>query len=76
MIESMISIARTTCRNVKRWRDGDMRSRWAAAGLLEAKKQFRRVRGYRQIPHLQSALARHIQSVTPPCHTEQDSIAA
>src|SRR5690606_12945383 len=31
-IESMISIAGDTSRNVKRWRDGDMRRRWAAAG--------------------------------------------
>ena len=78
MIESMISICRTTSRNVKRWQDqGDMRRRWAAAGLLEAEKQFRRVRGYRQIPHLQTALTHHIQTVTPPCHTEQeDPIAA
>lgn len=47
MIESMFSIARTTTRNVKRWRDdGDMRRRWCAAGLLEAERRFRRVRGH------------------------------
>jgi putative transposase len=28
----MISIARTTARNVKRWRDGQMVRRWVAAG--------------------------------------------
>jgi hypothetical protein len=32
MIESMFSIARTTTRNVKRWRDdSDMRRRWCPA---------------------------------------------
>jgi len=73
MIESMISIARTTTRNVKRWRDeGDMRRRWCAAGLLEAEKKFRRVRGHAQMPHLVAALARHAQAVTPPCETDQN----
>lgn len=71
MIESMISIARTTTRNVKRWRDeGDMRRRWCAAGLLEAEKKFRRVRGHAQMPHLVAALARHADTVTPACETD------
>lgn len=70
MIESMISIARTTTRNVKRWRDdGDMRRRWCAAGLLEAEHKFRRVRGHAQMPHLVTALRRHADTVTPPCDT-------
>src|SRR5207244_2091193 len=40
-IESMISVARTTTRNVTRWRDGKMVKRWAAAGLLNAQRSFR-----------------------------------
>lgn len=77
MIESMISICRTTTRNVKRWRDdGDMRRRWCAAGLLEAEKKFRRVRGHNQMPHLVAALARHAEVVTPPCDTDNKTIAA
>ena len=60
MIESMISIAKTTTRNVKRWRDeGDMRRRWCAAGLAEAESKFRRVRGHTQLPHLVRALETH-----------------
>ena len=77
MIESMIGIARTTTRNVKRWRDeGDMRRRWCAAGLLEAEKKFRRVRGHAQMPHLVAALARHAETVTPPCDTDQNKTNA
>lgn len=77
MIESMFSIARTTTRNVKRWRDeGDMRRRWCAAGLLEAERRFRRVRGHAQMPDLVAALARHAATVTPPCHTDDNEIAA
>ncbi len=55
-IESMISIARTTCRNVKRWRDGDMRRRWTAAGMLQAEQQFRRIFGYRDLADLVAAI--------------------
>jgi putative transposase len=74
MIESMISIARDTTRNVKRWRDeGDMRRRWCAAGLLEAETKFRRVRGHRQMPHLIAALERHARTVTAPCDTDTEA---
>ena len=65
MIESMISIAKTTTRNVKRWRDeGDMRRRWCAAGLAEAESKFRRVRGCNQLPHLVRALETHAAKST------------
>ena len=37
-IESMISIARATNRNVTRWRDGQMVLRWTAAGMLNAQR--------------------------------------
>ena len=55
-IESMIEICRDHSSNVKRWRDGQMALRWCAAGMLEAAKQFRRVKGYRQLPTLRAAL--------------------
>lgn len=58
-IESMISIARTTNRNVTHWRDGQMVLRWTAAGMLNAQRSFRRVKGYKQMPQLVAALHRH-----------------
>jgi hypothetical protein len=77
MIESMISIARTTTRNVKRWRDeGDMRRRWCAAGLLEAERQFRRVKGYRQMPAVVAQFRRHAETVTSVCQTDNNAVAA
>ena len=77
MIESMISISKTTTRNVKRWRnEGDMRRRWCAAGLLEAEKKFRRVRGHAQMPYLVAALRRHAESVTPPRETGHSETSA
>lgn len=62
-IESMISIARDVTGNVKRWRNGKMVVRWMAAGLLEAEKRFRRVKGYRDMPMLRVALRRHHQAL-------------
>ena len=55
-MESMIEIVRDHARNVKHWQGGDMRLRWAAAGMLTAQAQFRRVKGYRQLPLLAAAL--------------------
>ena len=51
-IESMISIVRTTSRNVKHWQSGDMGLRWTAAGMLEAEKKFRKVHGYKDLARL------------------------
>jgi transposase-like protein len=64
-VESMIEIVRAHARNVKRWQDGDMRLRWAAAGMLAASAQFRRVKGYRQLTQLARAL-RHAVGANDP----------
>jgi len=64
-VESMIEIVRDHARNVKRWQNGDMRLRWAAAGMLAAAGQFRRVKGYRQLPKLAAAL-RHTAGADHP----------
>jgi transposase-like protein len=61
--ESMIEIVRYTQRNVKRWRDGDMRKRWTAAGMLLAEQQFRRIIGYRDLAKLVIAIERHADRV-------------
>ena len=56
LIESALSVTETVMGRVKRWRGGDMRLRWTAAGLLMAEKQFRRVRGYEKMSELLAAL--------------------
>jgi len=63
--ESMIEIVRYTQRNVKRWRDGDMRKRWTAAGMLVAEQQFRRIIGYRDLAKLVIAIERHALLAAP-----------
>lgn len=59
-VESMIEIVRSTQRNVKRWRSGDMRQRWTAAGMLEAERHFRRVKGHRDLAKLTAAIHREL----------------
>ena len=68
-IESMISITRTTTHRVKHWQDGTMKKRWIAAGMLEAERSFRRLKGHADMPTLVAAIAR---ATTPlRCHTHQ-----
>jgi putative transposase len=57
--ESMIEIVRSTHRNVKRWREGETRRRWTAAGMLVAEQQFRRIIGYRDLATLVVTIERH-----------------
>ena len=52
----MIEIVRHHSRRVKRWQHGEMALRWTAAGMVAAEAQFRRVKGYRQLPQLLAAL--------------------
>jgi transposase-like protein len=52
VIESAFAIVERVCLNVKRWHGGDQRERWVGSGLLVAEKQFRRVKGHKQIPVL------------------------
>jgi putative transposase len=71
-IESMIEICRDHAANVKRWQDGQMVLRWVAAGMNEARKQFRRVNGHLHLPALRAALDATITTVTP---TKEDAAA-
>jgi hypothetical protein len=49
-------------RNVKRWREGNQPLGWTATGLLEAEKQFRRIKGYQELLLLKERLSpSHIQ---------------
>jgi transposase-like protein len=59
IIENMNGTIRQVTRNVKRWRDASMALRWTAAGMMEAKKGFRRLMAYKQLPTLKVALLAH-----------------
>lgn len=55
-IESAFSVVEEKCGRVKKWQGGDMKLRWVASGLLFVEGQFRKVKGYREIPQLIAAL--------------------
>jgi len=59
-IESVFSSAATLTGRVKRWRQGNMKMRWATAGVLRAEAKFNRLKGFREIPILQEALRREV----------------
>lgn len=61
VIESAFAIVERVCLNVKRWHGGDQRERWVGSGLLVAEKQFRRVKGHKQIP----MLVKELEAQTP-----------
>jgi putative transposase len=56
LIESCFSHTQSLICRVKRWRDGQMFLRWMGASLLVAESNFRKVRGFQQIPLLIAAL--------------------
>jgi len=62
-IENLFSTVRSVSHRVKRWRGGMMILRWTAAGLLEAERGFRRIRGHRHMSKLVSALQEHERKV-------------
>ncbi len=70
--ESMIEIVRRIERNVKRWRDGDMRLRWTAAGMLEAERQFRKIIGYRDLASLAIAGEREVSRARETTPTREE----
>jgi transposase-like protein len=58
-IENLNGLVGQFVRNVRRWRDGLMIVRWVAAGILEASRRFRSVRGCQDLNALFLALDRH-----------------
>jgi putative transposase len=64
IIENMMGTVRRVSRNVKRWRSASMALRWTAAAMLEAKKGFRRLKAYKQLPKLRAALDTHYEKLS------------
>lgn len=55
-IENLNSALRRVHRNVKRWQGGTMVLRWISAGVQEAARGFRRLKGHADMPKLVAAL--------------------
>jgi transposase-like protein len=75
-IENVMGTVRRVCRNVKRWRNAGMALRWTAAGMMEAAKGFRRLKAYRHLPILKTALIAHHAKHTTQQKLEDDLKAA
>jgi transposase-like protein len=55
-IENLIGTVRHITRNITRWRDGGMIRRWVGLALSRAATRFRRIKGYRELTTLATAL--------------------
>ena len=75
-IENALGTVRVVQRNVKRWRNAEMALRWTVAGLLEAKKTFRRLKAYRQLPVLDAALREAVKKAKAKAAIEDIEEAA
>lgn len=58
-VENLIGSVRNLGHRVRRWRDGKMILRWTATALIEASKQFRKLRGHAGMGKLVAALRAH-----------------
>ncbi len=71
-VESMIEIVRANARNVKRWKDGDMRLRWAATGMLAAENTVPAGQGLPATPstgHRPRTRRQPQHPIHPRCHS-------
>ena len=64
-IESMISTVRVVTGRVKIWKDGEMKKRWIATGMIEAQRSFRRVKGHTQMANLVTVIGHAVNPATP-----------
>jgi putative transposase len=55
-IDNLFGGVRDRTNRVKRWKGGRMMLRWCAAAVIEAEKNFRRIRGQAEMPKLVAAL--------------------
>ncbi|MDI6890605.1 MAG: transposase, partial [Thermodesulfovibrionales bacterium] len=60
VIESSFSLVGSAMDRVRKWHDALMVHRWAAVSLLEAEKRFKKVKGYREMPKLITAIDREV----------------
>ena len=76
IIENMMSTIRRITRNVKRWDSASMARRWVAAAMSEAKKGFRKLKAYKQLPLLRVALIAHYEQTSNKSTLDQQLKAA
>jgi len=60
-LESVNALVGQRTAKVDRWTNSNQKQRWLAAALLDIEPRLRRIRGYRHLPLLRSALQAEIQ---------------
>ena len=74
-IESAIGRVRQVKGRVKRWRGGTMLLRWVTAGILEAERGFRRLKGAKDLPQLVTALRHRDRQLGLTPTVEEENVA-
>ena len=62
-LESANEKVRRLTRNVKRYRSGSMALRWAVTGYMSAESTFRRIKGYKDLPHLVARIEQRVRQL-------------
>ena len=65
LLESVMARVEDRTARVDHWRSSDQKLRWSAASLLAIEVQFRRVKGYHQLPLLKRALQNKLSTSIP-----------
>lgn len=65
-LESLLAQVGRRTDKVTRWVTSEQKHRWVATALLDIEPRLRRVRGYRFLPQLRTALATHRQERSRP----------
>ena len=62
-IENLNSLVEDRTGKVDAWKNSEQKHRWLATALLDIEPRMRRVRGYRHLAQLRSALQKHLEGV-------------
>lgn len=65
-LESVNALVEERCAKVDHWKNSSQRQRWLATALLDIEPRLRRIKGYRHLPKLRTALTKELGSETSP----------
>lgn len=60
-MESLMALIGQKTNKVDNWKNSDQKHRWLAAALLDIEPRLRKVKGYRYLPQLRTAIQREIE---------------
>ena len=65
-LESVNALVEERCAKVDHWKNSSQRQRWLATALLDIEPRLRRIKGYRHLPELRTALEKELGSEATP----------